>query len=244
MDRSKAESAGFTGAGFTGEPAQQGAQGFADDADLDGDDYDLSADPLMGEASEKKSAKGMLIVFLVVGLAAGSLFAMHTLTKHSAAAGRNDDIDVTVEKFLNTMAGSTQPGTDGGAPELLDSHQEIVEVLTNNYTENQVEIDRDPFALTSAGESGSIDPSLSRSSVQRAYDKLDLKSVIGGSRPLANVNGKIVRVNQVIPVRLSQSEGEIKFRVKQITRDSITVEAVEIELEQPFVKTLQLKRNR
>lgn len=241
MDQSAAEKAGFTGEGFTGGDSLGGGVG-----DLEGGDYDdLAADPLMGEDAAKKSAKGMLIVVLVVGLAAGSLFSMHTLTKVTAASGRNDEIDKTVDKFLNTMTG--MGGTDDvdGAPDLVDGHNEIVDVLTNNYIENQVTLERDPFALSgSDGDDGGGDTGLSRSAVQRAFDKLDLKSVIGGSRPLANINGKIVRVNQVMPVRLSQVEGEINFRVTEITRDSVTVEAVGIALEEPFVQKIVLKRRR
>ncbi len=102
MDQSAAEKAGFTGQGFTGEGVTSGpAHGGAGDlggahGDLD-DDFGLGQDPLMGEASEKKSIKGMLIIVLVVGLAAGSLVSMHTLTKVTAASGRNKEIDATVE---------------------------------------------------------------------------------------------------------------------------------------------------
>jgi len=250
MDQSAAEKAGFTGAGFTGEdltgqPAQGGAGdlgGAADD--LDGD-FDLGQDPLMGEGSAKKSIKGMLIVVLVVGLAAGSLFAMHTLTKVTAASGRNTEIDATVDKFLKTLTGAANPDSTGGNSDLVSSHNEIVRVLTNNYIENQVELDRDPFSFSApGGGEASAGPTNSRSVVERAFAKLSLKSVIGGSRPLANINGKIVRVNQVMPVRLSKMEGEIKFRVKAITRDAVTVEAIDVELEEPFIKKLMIKRRR
>ncbi len=249
MDQSAAEKAGFTGAGFTGEdltgqPAQGGAGdlgGAADDLD---DDFDLGHDPLMGEGSEKKSAKGMLIIVLVVGLAAGSLFSMHTLTKVTAASGRNKEIDATVDKFLKTMAGVKNPDGTGGGGDLVSSHDEIIAVITNNYIENQVQLDRDPFELSGGGGNTSGGSRTSRSAVERAFGKLDLKSVIGGSRPLANINGKIVRVNQVMPVRLSRMEGEIKFRVTSITRDAVTVEAVGVELDEPFIKKLTLKRRR
>jgi hypothetical protein len=247
MDQSAAEKAGFTGEGFTGGdvtpgPAQGGVgdlDGTADDLD---DDFGLGHDPLMGEASEKKSAKGMLIIVLVVGLAAGSLFSMHTLTKVTAASGRNLEIDATVDKFLKTLLPAENP--DGTDPDLVSSHNEIVKVLTNNYTENQVQLNRNPFDFSDSGDGNTGSGSISRSAVERAFGKLDLKSVIGGSRPLANINGKIVRVNQVMPVRLSKREGEIKFRVMSITRDAVTVEAVGVELEEPFIKKLMLKRRR
>jgi hypothetical protein len=247
IDQSAAEKAGFTGEGFTGGDLTPGpAQGAV--GDLDGaagdvdDDFGLGHDPLMGEASEKKSAKGMLIIVLVVGLAAGSLFSMHTLTKVTAASGRNLEIDATVDKFLKSMSGAENP--DVTDPDLVSSHNEIVEVLTNNYTESQVQLDRNPFEFSEGGGGDTGGGSTSRSAVERAFAKLDLKSVIGGSRPLANINGKIVRVNQVMPVRLSKKEGEIKFRVTSITREAVTVEAVGVELEEPFIKKLMLKRRR
>ena len=249
MDQSAAEKAGFTGEGFTGEgltsgPAQGGAGDLGGaDGDLD-DDFGLGQDPLMGEASEKKSVKGMLIIVLVVGLAAGSLFAMHTLTKLTAASGRNDEIDATVDKFLKTMAGLENPDRTAGGQDLVSSHDEVIAVITNNYIENQVQLDRDPFELSGGGGNTSGGSTTSRSAVERAFGKLDLKSVIGGSRPLANINGKIVRVNQVMPVRLSKMEGEIKFRVKSITREAVTVEAIDVELDEPFIKKLTLKRRR
>ena len=248
MDQSAAEKAGFTGEGFTGEgltsgPAQGGAGDLGGaDGDLD-DDFGLGQDPLMGEASEKKSVKGMLIIVLVVGLAAGSLFSMHTLTKVTAASGRNKEIDATVDKFLKTMAGLKNPDGTGGGQDLVSSHDEIIAVITNNYIENQVQLDRDPFAF-SGGSGDAGGPTKSRAAVERAFGKLDLKSVIGGSRPLANINGKIVRVNQVMPVRLSKMEGEIKFRVTAITRDAVTVQAVGVELDEPFIKKLVIKRRR
>ncbi len=241
MEQTPAEKAGFTGQGFTGETgAPVGGAG-----DLDGEDYDLGVDPLISDEPVKKKSKGMLVVVLVVGLAAGSLFAMHTLTKVTAASGHNAEIDKTVEGFLKSLTGSGTRNPDAGGASLTDAHQEIVDVLTNNYIEHQVKhLDRNPFVLSvgDGGDSENPAPGLGLSAVQRAFAKLHLKSVIGGSRPLANINGKIVRVNQVMSVPLSKMEGEIKFRVTEITRGTVTVEAVGVDLAKPFVRKLQLKR--
>ncbi len=241
MEKTPAEQAGFTGQGFTGDTGApvDGAD------DLIGEDYDLGADPLFTDGPAKKKKKGMLIVVLVVGLAAGSLFAMHTLTQRTAASGRTAEIDKIIGDFLNSPIGAENPNPGSEGPDITEAHREIVDVLTNNYVEHQVKrLERNPFVLSDSGggESGNPAPGLGLSAVQRAFAKLNLKSVIGGSRPLANINGKIVRVNQVMPVPLSKMEGEIKFRVKEITRDSVTVEAVGVDLAEPFVRKLQLKR--
>ncbi len=239
MEKTPAEQAGFTGQGFTGDTGApvDGADDFI------GEDYDLGVDPLISEGPAKKKTKGMLIVILVVGLAAGSLFSMHTLTKRSAASGRNDEIDRTVESFLKSLSGAANSNSGSAGSGLTEAHREIVDVLTNDYVEHQVkQLQRNPFVLEGGGESGGPAPGLGLSAVQRAFAKLYLKSVIGGARPLANINGKIVRVNQVMPVPLSKMEGEIKFRVKAITRDSVTVEAIGVDLAEPFVRKLQLKR--
>ncbi len=229
-DPNAAEKAGFTGMGFTGESPAQG----------DGD-YDFSDDPLLSDGPERKKGKGALVLIVVVGLAAGSLFSMHTLTKVTAAGDRNLESERTVDRFLS---GGAKNGKSGeGSEELVNGHQEIVEVLTNNYIEHQVELDRNPFSQSGGGSEGKgSGPGLY--TVERAFQKLNLKSVMGGSRPLANVNGRIVRVNQVISVAVSKIDGDVKFRVVQITRDSIKVEAIGVELAEPFVRVIALKRNR
>ncbi len=225
-DPKSAENAGFTGMGFTGDaPAP------------DDGDFDLSDDsPLLGEEPAVKKGKGALVLILVVGVAAGSLFSMHTLTKRTAAGGVNLDIERTVDSFLS---GAKDPKTG----ELVDGHQEIVSVLENNYAEYQVDLERNPFTLLGGGPKGER-PGAGLNMVERAFAKLNLKSVMGGSRPLANLNGRIVRINQVIPVALSKREGDVKFRVTQITRESITVEAVGVDLAKPFIRVVTLKRNR
>ena len=83
--------------------------------------------------------------YSVVGLAAGSLFAMHTLTKVTAASGRNDEIDATVDRFLKSIAGARNPYGTGGNPDLVSGHNEIVEVLNNNYIQPQVQHRPKPF---------------------------------------------------------------------------------------------------
>ena len=228
-DPKAAENAGFTGMGFTGDATAPG----------DGD-FDLSDDSLLlGEEPAAKKGKGALVLILVVGVAAGSLFSMHTLTKVTAAGGRDLDTERTVDGFLSSGA---RPGAGPEGGDVVDGHQEIVDVLTNNYTENQVNIDRNPFALLGGPEGEPLGAGLK--AVERAFRTLNLKSVMGGSRPLANLNGRIVRVNQVISVPLSKHEGEVKFRITQITRASITVEAVGVDLAEPFIRVVALKRNR
>jgi hypothetical protein len=207
----------------------------------------------MGQDAPKKKHTGVVVLIVVVGLAIGSLFSMHTLTKVTAASGRNSETEQTIEKFLKGMSGggpAANPG-DSGSDDLVQGHQEVVDVLKDDYTRHQVkELARNPFDLMSSGPvtgdlsgaDGDYARAKRRDDIEKAAEKFQLKSVIMGSRPLANINGRIVRLNQVIPVEGSRSVGTIKFRVASISPDSVTVVAEDPQLELRVEKVLQLKR--
>lgn len=226
------DGSGFTGEGFGGE-------GFK------GDD---GMDPIIVEAPRKKRT-GAIVLIVVIGLAIGSLFSMHTLTKVTASSGRSTDIEKTVEEFLRRVGGVE--GTDGGesGTELVENHQKVVAVLKDNYTEHQVKgLERNPFNVFEGGPSqpdgGVFGLAQRREQFEMAAEKLRLKSVIGGSRPLANINGRIVRLNQSIPVQISRTAGSVNFKVIEITRNSVTVVAEEPKLDLRVVKIITLDRNR
>jgi hypothetical protein len=75
---------------------------------------------------------------------------------------------------------------------------------------------------------------------QKASDRLELKSVIMGSQPLANISGKIVRRGDEI---VTQPDN-ITFRVSEIGKESVMVIAEDVELGLSVPVTIVLKRDK
>jgi hypothetical protein len=211
-----------------------------------------AADPLAGEAAPKKKHTGVVVLIVVVGLAIGSLFSMHTLTKVTAASGRNTETERIVDKFLTGPEGGDAAGNpNGNVDDLVRGHREVVGVLSDDFASHQVQdLARNPFDLMNAGGGGGEytggDGDYAKAKrlgdIEQAAENFQLKSVIMGSRPLANINGRIVRLNQVIPVEGSRSVGTIRFRVVSISPDAVTVVAEEPKLDLRVEKVLKLKR--
>ena len=233
-------------------PDAGGEPGALGDLGQDGYADAPPVDPLAGEGAPKKKHTGVVVLIVVVGLAIGSLFSMHTLTKVTAASGRDSETDQTVEKFLKAMGGGDPAANPGdSSDDLVKGHREVVDVLKDDYTKHQVkELARNPFDLMSSGPvtgalsggDGDYARAKRRDDIEKAAEKFQLKSVIMGSRPLANINGRIVRLNQVIPVEGPRSVGTIRFRVAAISPDSVTVVAEDPQIDLRVEKVLKLKR--
>lgn len=246
------DNTGFDRTDFSPEAA--GEPGALGDLGQDGYGDAPPIDPLMGQDAPKKKHTGVVVLIVVVGLAVGSLFSMHTLTKVTAASGRNAENERTIENFLKAMGGGGGPTDDpdgSSSEDLVEGHREVVEVLSDDYTQHQVkDLARNPFDLMStgpvtgdlSGADGDYARAKRRDDMEKAAEGFQLKSVIMGSRPLANINGRIVRLNQVIPVEGSRSVGTIRFRVASISPDSVTVVAEDPQLDLRVEKVLQLKR--
>jgi hypothetical protein len=178
---------------------------------------------------------------------------MHTLTKVTAASGRNSETERTIETFLKSVGsgGGTPANPDGNSDALVQGHREVVGVLRDDFTQHQIkELARDPFDVMSgalvvgdlSGADGDYARAKRRDDIERAAGSFQLKSVIMGSRPLANMNGRIVRLNQVIPVEGPRAVGTIKFRVASISPDSVTVVAEDRQLDLRVEKVVKLNR--
>lgn len=238
---------GIPGEGGEGGAADGGwtGSGFGAEGDLD---------PMAGLQPEarKKKHTGALILILVVGLAIGMLFSMHTLTKVTAASGKDTDIERTIEQFIGKLNdGDLETDPNAIAEDLVGEHEEVIAVLKNDFTNEQVEVVmKNPFDIDSGmmiADSGvPTDPNVARAvrrdQVERAAETLRLKSIIMGSRPLAAINGKIVRLNGTVPVELSRAAGVVAFRVDAITSDAVTVVVEEPEIELRIEKILYLKK--
>lgn len=187
---------------------------------------DGSLDPFAAEGSGTKIRFGSLLIVVVIVIAIGAVFGMRTLAKATAANDTPTDSEKTIDKFLK--AG---PGGRTAADNLLAiDNESVLGVLTGDYTDHQVPLDRvqrNPFVGGGGGGGGPVDPAeLDKGQLQRAMEaaggKLKLKSVMMSSRnPVAILNVGVIMLNRSVTV---QPEG-IEFRVVSITADSVTLVA-------------------
>ncbi len=186
---------------------------------------DGSLDPFAAEGSGTKIRFGSMLIVVVIVIAIGAVFGMRTLAKATAANDTPTDSEKTIDKFLK--AG---PGGRTAADNLLAiDNESVLGVLTGDYTDHQVPLDRvqrNPFVGGGGGGGGPVDPAaLGKGQLQQAMEaagrRLKLKSVMMGRKPLAILNVGVVSVNGAVTVR---PEG-IEFRVVSITGDSVTLVA-------------------
>lgn len=204
---------------------------------------DGSLDPFAAEGSGTKIRFGSMLIVVVIVIAIGAVFGMRTLAKATAANDTPTDSEKTIDKFLK--AG---PGGRTAADNLLAiDNESVLGVLTGDYTDHQVPLDRvqrNPF-VGGGGGSGPVNPAaLGKGQLQQAMEaagrKLKLKSVMMGRRPVAILNVGVIMLNRSVTV---QPEG-IEFRVVSITADSVTLVAEDPKSGLRVEQKLFLDRNR
>lgn len=199
-----------------------GAADFGDDAGLPGIDE--------GGGGTKSINGGAIIIALVVVVAVGGLFLMRKFTQVTLASAQDAAIEAFVNNFIEAQEQAANGGTD-------DAEEKVMAGLSQDRTERQVDPDdlqRDPFVIVSNREMIDIpdeplevreDPAavLARRQNQRRIDAesaaetLVLKSVMGGSRPLAIIDGQIYRPGETI----AAGPTELVFRVSKISTSSV-----------------------
>ena len=217
-------------------------------------------DPLAGSESKRHINASVLIIVGVMIVAAGGLFAMKKVAQVAASGIFKDmtEVERIIDEFLPTMR-SRADGIDPNA--VMDTS--ILTVLNETYTEHQVplrDVQKNPFIMYSAPVAPGDDPVVDtgpdpeaerlkkwqadKDALQMAFEQAGrqfrLKSIMGGSRPMAILNDKIVRVGETI-----ESENEdMVFRVTEISTSTVELigEAPEFELE--VTVTVFLQRDR
>jgi len=210
---------------------------------------ETALDPLVTASGAKKFKAGSMVLVIVIIMACGGIWFMKSLSKVSAVTGGNTDIETSIEKFISGMKGSASKGGASNSSTALNSADaSVLAVLSGSYIEKQIPLDgvqRNPFILfgegVPVGPVASDDSGLAarrRGEIEKAATQLELKSVLMGSQPLANIGGKIVRKGEEIVLQ----PDNIPFRVVEITKESVTVvgEDARMNLSVPF--TIFLKR--
>ena len=205
-------------------------------------------DPLAGSESDGISHSGPLIILGVVVLAVGSLFFMKFLATASAGGGEQSEDATTVDDFIQSLS-------DGSADHPFGENSKgSLEVLTESYISNQIplaDVRKDAFHMkggktNTQGEvspvvvtKGVNDDEAWLNEVRSAAEDCELKSVMGGSNPLANINGNILQLGD----SFTNPNSDITFQVKIIDSDSVLLEAGSDDLKLTTQVKISINRN-
>ena len=190
------------------------------------------------EESGKKAVNGSaIIIVLVVIMAVGGLFLMRKFTQVTLASAQ----DATIEAFVNRFIEEQEKA---GTNDADVAEEKVMAGLSQDRTERQVDphdIQRDPFVILNGLEPppnpvGPVPPTRDEIITQKqnqrriearsAAEMLELKSIMGGSRPLAIIDGQIYRPGETI----AAGPNELVFRIVKIETGSVELvhEAPEI----------------
>lgn len=224
-----------------------GVGGFPDDAALD---------PLANVSEGRKFNAGSFVIVIVIIVACGGLWFMRSLSKVSAVTGATSDVEASIESFLKTFkVDKSLPGGQKSSTALAQTDASVLAVLSGSYTERQVPlsgVQRDPFVIygeapvaigtTTDAAAGSFAHRRQEKLAlfEKAATRLDLKSILLSSRPLANISGKIVRLGDEFVSPMD----DVAFRVAEITKDSVTLIGEDPTLNLTVPVTLLLKREK
>jgi hypothetical protein len=218
--------------------------GFADDG---------AFDPLAGLSTRPKAPTGVLILGGVVILAAAGLWSMKFIAKASARGSENQESVAAVEAWLSDL--STQNAVDLAEEQIRKSAS--LAVLSGDYSERAIplrDVQRNPFilfieataenpvAVVNEGDLAARrfqERRLERmQSVELAASGLELKMVLGGKKPLANINGKIVGVNDEV----APDPDGVVFTIRNINANEVLLGFVEEDFQIDMEFTLSIDR--
>jgi hypothetical protein len=193
---------------------------------------------LVGADEGRRVSTSTLLIVGVVVLAVVALLGMRVVSRATAAGGeRLTEFEKRIEGYLQVFANMG----NGDGPRGRDGVVDVLEDMRSTRHVPWVNVQRDPFVLfeasktkeTATGPSGPSENEVRRKEllgrIEGALKKVEVKSVmIGrGENSLANLNGKVLRVNEIVRI-----DGEaIEFVIKAIQAEGVTVVARNDELE-------------
>jgi hypothetical protein len=212
-------------------------------------------DPLAGADSERKFKSSSLLIVLVVVVAVAALISMRTLARVTAGVVGNTEIESLIEKALKDLGGTD--GSPGAPAPDIARNGEVLAILQAPYSEQQVklgDVQKNPFILPSdlLGDEPPVPDNTNdrlrerekliaetRARFESAGSRLELKSVMMGPNPLANVSGKIVQQGDVIVV----APGDTELTVKEVSADEVILVAEAPELDLVVELSVELTRD-
>jgi hypothetical protein len=202
-------------------------------------DLGLSADPIVERKVSRRPRSGAIVFALMAVVAVVGLYSMRNIGAASASSGISREIEQLVASVLPSKPIGHGDPAESAAKVQVDDSALFAMLDTEFRTTLQVpfaDLGRDPFvpwsdpaaATVPAGPSVSVDARVQQgqmwsAEIDRIASMLVVKSVIGGGTPsaMANINGRILRPGD----RFTVAEAEADFRVIEIDRDGVVLQA-------------------
>ncbi len=218
-------------------------------------------DPLSGGAARKRLSGTAILIPAVICIAVGGLFLMNRVARVAAGTGLGGEYETTVTEFLNRFQDTADPEDGISTVTLTLNDNQDLAVLDESYHEYQVplqDVQRDPFVIyhpTVTSPDEPDDPGAQagddavklwqqqraarQTAIEHAGTLMRLKSVLGGSNPLAIINDKVVRFGEEIQT----ADENITFRVQAINTASVDLLAEVPHLDLSVTVTIYIDRD-
>lgn len=185
--------------------------------------------------SRHESRTGVLLLLAIVVAAGGILYTMRRM----GMSAQLETLDVKIDYPLDDSPGLNNEERERLLKELEESGR-IIQVALQDLQMNpfaweaakQIAPEEDPeaAALAAAAERTRIAMEKRQREIEQAADKLEVRSIMGGRTPLANISGSIVRVGDVIDDMFEVIE--IKTRTVLLKVDDKFIEIGELDEEE------------
>lgn len=206
-----------------------------------GFDGEGAADAILDQTGKKKLSSSTLLLLLVVVLAGVGLYSMRSIATAMAGGGADSGLEKTIESFLSSMA-------DGGkGPNGELTVDDAGAVLLDDRIGRQVPLDdvqKNPFVplpmeqrpdaidvpVDDGSDAAQVRIAQAKEEARKLFEteatKLRLLMVMGGSEPMANVSGRVVRVGDV----LTDARLSVEFKVVEITQGLVVLRGERADL--------------
>ncbi len=178
------------------------------------DDLDFAA--IDGEPKRGMN-RGSMLIAIIVALASGTFWLMR-VSQGDLGSGIAQEIEAKIDQALVRLSNpEAMADNDALKPDNLDAMfadtDTVLAMFSGQTSENRVPIEflkKNPFTLPMVKrEEPQVTPDLSEFARQRALEKqraelqaearkLKLQTVVGGQRPVAVINGEVLRPGQSI----------------------------------------------
>jgi hypothetical protein len=206
-----------------------------------GFDTESPGDVIIDQPEKKKLSSSTLLLLLVVALAGIGLYSMRSLATAKAGGSADKNLEETIESFLSSITGGSN-GTQVGDLVVDDAGA----VLLDDRIGRQVpldEVQKNPFVplpmeqssiaeapIDDGSDAAQVRIAQARQAAIEEFNteaaKLRVLMVMGGSEPMANVSGRVVRVGDTI----ADERLTVQFKVIEISQGLVVIRGERADL--------------